>query len=100
MIFYHATPKRTLPTVLKSGLKPLSRGLLYLARTPESAMEQGLDAAWERGEEPLPELVVLQISGLEMDDLYGEREAWEMDEDIATKEEIPPSRISVVRSTS
>jgi hypothetical protein len=91
IIMYHATPVNKVDSIIRNGLRP-SQGFVYLARTPQSAWEQGYDAQFERGEAPT-EMAIIGVS-IDPSDLYKpEPEQWEMDEDLATRKVIPASQI-------
>ena len=92
---YHASPRENVPDILKVGLYP-SGGFVYLARTPKSALEQGLDAAFERGEKGIPDLVVLELSGIKREEVLGD---WGFDEDLAIRRRVPPEMIRLTGVT-
>lgn len=110
MKLYHATHKNLLPKILKEGLNPNKRGVIYVSRTAGGALFQAKDdppiEAWKsqgitfEGFSPQKsDMAVLELSGLTKKDLVlSDPEQWESDEDVAIRKVISPDKIRVMNT--
>jgi len=88
-LLYHGTPRRSVSSILKEGLKPAGRQFVHLSVTPQSAIEVG------KRRDPKPEVLLVDAAKAHTDGIAFYRAT----DDIYLSEYIPPEYIRVSRQT-